>query len=591
MDVSGVVLADRYRLKRLLGRGGMGEVWLGRDQSVLRREVAVKLLPTWSDADAVRRFQREAETLASLQHPGLTVVHDAGRHEGYLYIVMELLRGGDLSQVMADHPRGLPVERVLDLSAQTVAALAAAHQCGVIHRDLKPANLFVQPGDRVKICDFGIARTANATGTITMAGHVIGTPPYMSPEQCRDEPLSTSSDLYSLGCVMFEMLTGRPPFAPDLSFYNLMRLHVEQPAPHTLRPDIPDWLEDLVQALLAKAPHDRPDAHTLTTQLAQPGVPPSRARSTRQHTVNGPPQTLRGELRRTLTTHALVRSIAFSPDGRTLAAGTGKQIVLWDTATGQTRLTLTRHGLLANVLGVAFSPDGRTLASASDGQMLLLWDTGTGDKRRALRHGLMRMLRCVAFSPDGRTLAVGADNGVHLWDPTTGQRGAWLRFPRPPGIDSLAFGPDSRSLAVTSGPRNRIRVWDTRTGLELHTNNPDLAMSVAFSPDGRTLAGSYRDPLAPPGQIRLWDAHSGAVLHTLSGHTNHLYSLTFSPDGRTLAVGADNGVHLWNAHTGEPLVTLIGHTNAVRTVAFSPDGRTLASAGGDNLVHLWTITT
>jgi len=275
----GVVLAGRYRLERVLGRGGMGEVWLGRDQSVLQRDVAVKVLPALSGAESVARFQREAETLARLQHPGITVVHDAGRHDGYLFIIMELLHGGDLAQVMTGHPGGLPVARALDFTRQIVDALAAAHGKGIVHRDLKPANLFVQAGDRVKICDFGIAHSTDATSRFTSTGHAIGTPLYMSPEQCRAEAVDARSDLYSLGCVLFELLTGRPPFSADQPAYVVMGQHVEQapPRPRELRGDIPVPLADLVAALLAKSPDDRPGVAVVAAVLADL-VPDDRGR-------------------------------------------------------------------------------------------------------------------------------------------------------------------------------------------------------------------------------------------------------------------------------------------------------------------------
>lgn len=274
-------LAGRYRLVELLGRGGMGEVWSAAD-SVLRRTVAVKLLPLLAGADLERRFQREAAILAGLRHPGITVVHDAGRHSGFRFIVMELLEGADLGNLLAEHPGGVPLQRALDLAAQTAEAVGAAHSNGVVHRDLKPANVFVQAGDRVKVCDFGIARSTGATSALTATGMIIGTPPYMSPEQCRGDEVDTRSDLYALGCALFEMLTGATPFRADQSVYALLHQHVSDPPPHLsqLRPDVPAALDTLVSALLAKEPDARPvSAALVAEQLAAlrggGGRPPS----------------------------------------------------------------------------------------------------------------------------------------------------------------------------------------------------------------------------------------------------------------------------------------------------------------------------
>ncbi|MER7764964.1 serine/threonine-protein kinase, partial [Streptomyces sp. NPDC097619] len=213
---AGELLGERYRLDARLGRGGMGEVWSGRDL-LLERPVAVKvLLDTVTMEEAVVRFRREATLGARLQHQGITVVHDVGRQAGpdgdRLFIVMELLAGEDLAAVLSRAPHGLPVARAVDLALQTARALAAAHERGVVHRDLKPANLFLLPGDRLKICDFGIAHSADATAGITVTGRVFGTPAYMAPEQWRGERVDARCDLYALGCVLYALLTGEPPF-------------------------------------------------------------------------------------------------------------------------------------------------------------------------------------------------------------------------------------------------------------------------------------------------------------------------------------------------------------------------------------------
>lgn len=209
----GAELANRYRLEGKLGRGGMGEVWRAVDL-LLRRPVAVKILPdTNADEELVQRFRREAMIAASLQHPGITVVHDVGQHEDRLFIVMELLRGADLATVLAGAPDGLAISQVISLAGQAASALAAAHANQIVHRDLKPANLFLLDSGQLKICDFGIARAADATSVLTATGRVIGTPAYMSPEQWTGRRVDERSDLYSLGCVLYALLTGKPPFA------------------------------------------------------------------------------------------------------------------------------------------------------------------------------------------------------------------------------------------------------------------------------------------------------------------------------------------------------------------------------------------
>ncbi|WP_407837386.1 protein kinase [Streptomyces sp. DSM 116496] len=253
-------LAGRYRLEQRLGKGGFGEVWRAHD-AALDRAVAVKVLLETAMADeAVARFRREATIGARLQHPGITVVHDVGQEEGRLFIVMELLEGEDLRSTLSRVPGGLPVPVALELAAQAAEALAAAHERSVIHRDLKPANLFLMPGGRVKICDFGIAHSSDATAGWTVTGRIFGSPPYMAPEQWRGERVDARCDLYALGCVLYALLSGEPPFGEGEVPYVLMRRHIEDP-PRSLRETgavVAPEVERLVRQLLEKDPADRP---------------------------------------------------------------------------------------------------------------------------------------------------------------------------------------------------------------------------------------------------------------------------------------------------------------------------------------------
>jgi hypothetical protein len=271
----GLVLAGRYQLEDHLGQGGMGEVWRGVDLR-LRRPIAIKFLPAhlMSDEGAVARFRREAEITAGLQHPGITVMFDIEQQDRLLFLVMELLQGSDLSTMLAGHSTGLPVEQVITLATQIADALAAAHSRGVVHRDIKPANLFLQNDGRVKICDFGIARLADATA-VTGTGVSIGTPRYMAPEQFEGRPVDHRTDLYSFGCVLYELLTGRPVFASDSGVAAAMYQHVNRSpvALGSVRPDIPVHLDRLVLDLLAKDPAHRPaNASVVLDRLRDPAV-------------------------------------------------------------------------------------------------------------------------------------------------------------------------------------------------------------------------------------------------------------------------------------------------------------------------------
>ena len=277
---AGTELAGRIVLEKVLSSGGMGDVWQGTDRQ-LKRAVAVKVMRDRL-ADP-RRFEREAQIAARLDHPGITVVYDVGTHDGLPYIVMELLHGQNLADMLERAPgRRLPVGTAVSLIIQAARALRAAHANRVIHRDLKPANLFLLDDGRLKICDFGIARIADAPDGLTSAGYVLGTAQYMSPEQCEGAEIDERSDLYSLGCVLYELLTGQPPFTAG-GQRAIMNQHMTMPppGPRTLRPDIPRDLDGIVLDMLAKDPGDRPaDAGVVAARLE--AVLPVRTSATGQ---------------------------------------------------------------------------------------------------------------------------------------------------------------------------------------------------------------------------------------------------------------------------------------------------------------------
>ncbi|MFJ8977145.1 tetratricopeptide repeat protein [Streptomyces sp. NPDC102282] len=286
------LIQSRYRLLDLIGRGGMGEVWRARDES-LGRQVAVKCLKPMGpqhDENFTRilreRFRREARVAAALQHRGVTVVHDFGESDGVLYLVMELLEGRNLSQLLEDnkqHP--LPVDDVVDIAEQVADALGYTHRQGIVHRDLKPANIMRLDDGAVKICDFGIARLGRDIGftsRLTGTGIAMGTPHYMSPEQISGGEVDHRSDLYSLGCVLYEIATGVPPFDMDDAWAVLVghRDTVPEP-PRSHRAELPGFFDDVVLDLLAKTPGERPaDAGDLRRRitLGRTGEQPAAGR-------------------------------------------------------------------------------------------------------------------------------------------------------------------------------------------------------------------------------------------------------------------------------------------------------------------------
>ena len=277
MDAENLLLG-RYRLERPIGSGGMGQVWAAHD-ATLGRDVAVKVQKFDPDGDraAFERFVRESRTTAALQHPNVVTIFDSGTDDETAFLVMELLPGPTLEGYVAQHGP-LPEGEAVALATQAASGLAAAHGAGVVHRDIKPANLMFDAHGTLKILDFGIAHLAQtAAARLTATNTIIGSPPYLSPEQLQGRPVDERSDLYALGCVMTTTLTGRPPFEGEhpLAFAH-QHVSAAPPKIRERRPGIDPALDALVAQMLSKSPRDRPQsALEVLDRLTRPQVDPS----------------------------------------------------------------------------------------------------------------------------------------------------------------------------------------------------------------------------------------------------------------------------------------------------------------------------
>ena len=327
MSGVGSMVAGRYELVEVIGRGGMGAVYRAVDR-VLGRSVAVKLLPGLladQDPTSVARFEREARAAAALNHPAVVAVYDTGVDETSRFIVMELISGRSLEAILRDEGP-LEPDRAAGIAARVADALAAAHAAGIVHRDIKPANVMVTEDGSAKVLDFGIARAMDGT-TLTQNASVLGTAAYMAPEQALGRPADERSDIYSLGCVLYALLTGRPPFTGERAAA-VLHQHASI-APRSLRVEnsrVSADLDALVLQMLAKSPDDRPQtAAQVREQLTRPTadrlVTAATARLDQTTATRPLPRPERPDRRRLLVAGALaalllvIAVVALAPGG------------------------------------------------------------------------------------------------------------------------------------------------------------------------------------------------------------------------------------------------------------------------------------
>ncbi len=252
----GELIAGRYELEKLVGSGGMSNVFRAHDR-LLERTVALKILHEQytRDDDYVERFRREARAVAKLAHPNIVTVIDRGEQDGRQFIVFEYVDGPNLKDLTRDGP--LEVREAIDLTLQVARALSFAHERGLVHRDVKPQNVLLNDDGQAKVTDFGIARSLDVQG-VTQTGTVLGTSDYIAPEQARGQRVDPKTDIYSLGAVLYELLVGDVPFSGD-NFVAVAMRHVNEPVPSVLedRPDCPARLDLAIQTAMAKDPDDR----------------------------------------------------------------------------------------------------------------------------------------------------------------------------------------------------------------------------------------------------------------------------------------------------------------------------------------------
>jgi WD40 repeat protein/serine/threonine protein kinase len=611
-----------YHIVSALGHGGFGHVFNAYDEN-LDCLVALKVLkPELATNPADRtRFENEAAKAATVQHDHVIRVYHVGSTPGFPlpYFVMEYIDGGSLSERLKSQQL-LPPRAAAEIARQVALGLAAAHERGLIHRDIKSANILLERSTgRAKIADFGLARLLEGAAGITQSQGVVGTPAYMSPEQITSPSrIDPRSDIYSLGVVLYESLTGMLPFR-GLSHLVLHQVIHDEPRPlRELNDGISRDLETICLKCLAKEPARRyASAQSLADDLARwLGGKPIDARpvSKVEHawswcrrnplvaalTLAASVSLLAGSLISTyFAVEAHVEADAAILEKNNAARETTASRAAEKKAK-QERLN-TRRALYAASMHLAHQAwwdnhirrvkdllDDETFRPTVDDPLDLRgweWFYLRGLCHKDVRtldtgsHGMVS----VAFDKEGERVAVAShDATVRVWNADTGQIIHVLKGHKWQA-EGAVFMPNGRQLA-SCGLDGTVKLWDLATGEQVFSfiAHPGGVRTVAISPNGENLASCGEDPL-----VKLWDL-AGKNLQTFRGHTAPVMNVVFSTDGRYLAsCGQDKTARLWEASTGKLIHTFVGHKFQVSGIAFGPNGLTLVTSSEDNTLKLW----
>jgi WD40 repeat protein/serine/threonine protein kinase len=605
----------RYKLMEKIGEGGGGVVYVAQQEEPVRRRVALKVIKLGMDTrSVVARFEAERQALALMDHPNIAKVLDAGATEtGRPYFVMELVRGIKITDYCDQ--QSLPTAQRLELFIQVCRAVQHAHQKGIIHRDLKPSNILVTVNDGVpvpKVIDFGIAKATQgeltAKTVYTQFQQFIGTPAYMSPEQAEmtSVDIDTRADIYGLGVLLYELLTGKTPFeAKEL---------------------LKAGLDELRRTIREREPV-RPSTR-LSTMAA------GDLRTTAQHCRTEPVKLIhfvRGDLdwivmkclekdraRRYETANGLAADLKRHLDNEPVVARPPSAAYRLQKAWRRNKVAFTAAAAVvaALVVGITLSTWQAIDASRArhtEREQRLAAQTER-DKAQAAQRQAERAQATV------KSVRLEAEHQLYLerinlaqqdWEQNNiGRLRQLLEETRDyPGrgfewyylqaqthlalktlqghleqVASVAFSPDGQRV-VTGSWDGTAKVWDADSGKDLLTlkSNSEGIRGVAFSPDGTRIVTGSDDQTAT-----VWDAATGNERFTLTGHTNHVKSVAFSPDGRRIVTGGDDRTAIvWDAVTGRKILTLRGHKEMINSVAFSPDGQRIVTCSWDRTVRVW----
>jgi eukaryotic-like serine/threonine-protein kinase len=521
-----------YEVLEKIDRGGMGVVFKARQMS-LNRVVALKMIlaGAFADADQVRRFRMEAENAAGLDHPHIVPIHEVGEYDGQPFFSMKFIGGGTLAQHVGRFTAD--PKAAARLMATVARAVHFAHQRGILHRDLKPSNILLDAEGQPHVTDLGLAKRVEDRRGQTVSGAVIGTPGYMAPEQAAGKKgLTWAADVYGLGAVLYELLTGRPPFKAETPLDTILQVLEDEPVPPSRRrPGVPRDLEVICLKCLSKEPEKRYEtAEALADELER---------------------YLAGEPIRTRRTPTWERGVKWAR--RRPAAAALATVIVLATA-----------GLLGGWLHFTAQLQAETIQAQNDRDWAQRQEREAREQQAETARQLDRSRRTLFTAQLWRAAAIGEREPMQA-----------LRLLE----DAEACPPDLRDFAWRLYRRRCNRLLGKLVG-----DTQYLTTDVAFSPQGTLLASASDD-----GTVKLWDVAHKRLVRTLKGHQETVRRVTFNRDGTMLASGsADGTVRLWDT-AGQALAVLKGHEE-VNAVAFSLDGKLLAAAYY-RTVGVWDVTT
>jgi serine/threonine protein kinase len=618
----------KFEILADLGQGAMGKVYRAHDP-ILDRPVALKTVaPSLLEGkDTLARFRREARAAARLQHPNIVTIFEVGEVEGTHYIAMELVEGIDLGEAMTP-PDRFPLEQKVRMVVDVCRGLHFAHRMGVVHRDVKPANIRLTIDGTVKILDFGIAkslRTESTDPNLTQQGMVLGTPSYLSPELVQGAKVDHHADMWAVGVILYEMLTGRRPFEAPTITSLIHKIVSEPPQPFdaaALR--LPEGLAAATLRALDKEPERRfADLDEMAKALLQaigatpppelPLDPQVKKRAYEANFAEARRMLAEDDLSGALEAAQRAKSLDPSRTGivslikvieqRLRSATTLRRVpgqAVAATASGATRTAIATPPPLpvpapapsaaATVPGLPVPPGPLDTATLRARGASAFRDLGTFGEPPATKEA--------ALSPVTDMFAVaGADGAIRLWDLRSRNRAALLRtdLHRRTGHDAaalaLAFSPDG-SLLASAHVDGVVHLWDMSTGDEVpvRLRHDESVGALAFSPDGATLATGSLD-----ANLRLFDvgaALAGEARRELVRQPFGVTSLAWTGGGEWILTGHSSKVlRLTDPHRGRLLATLRGPEALVNLLVQSPDGRHVAVSGHDRVIRLYDLAT